>query len=473
MKIKNFLLIAALGTLAATEAQAQTIAGVSVSNMKLERNKNFMAAKMTLNLDNVDVKSTRALLLTPAIVTDKDTVELSSVGVYGRRRYYYYLRNGETMITGDKEMSYRSKDCPTEINWSDVVPYEEWMNGSDLVLLTQTYGCCNDILDEGATSALTHYPLVLPMPPLHYINPQVETVKSRSISGSAFVDYRVNKTNIDPSYRNNQVELGKIMASIDSVKSDKDINITSVFIKGFASPEGTYKNNTRLADGRTKSLSKHVQSLYHFEDGFITTAYEPENWEGLRAYVEASAISNREGILQIIDSNLEPDKREAQLRKKFPTEYLSLAANCYPALRRSDYRIEYVIRSYSDVKEIAEVFKTSPQKLSLNELHMLAQAHQGEAEFLNDIYETAVRMYPNDQVANLNAANAAMERKDLQSARRYLEKAGNTPEATYARGTYHILTMEYDKAYELMQQAEAAGVKNATEVIKMLDETVR
>ena len=146
MKIKNFLLIAALGTLAATEAQAQTIAGVSVSNMKLERNKNFMAAKMTLNLDNVDVKSTRALLLTPAIVTDKDTVELSSVGVYGRRRYYYYLRNGETMITGDKEMSYRTKDCPSEINWSDVVPYEEWMNGSDLVLLTQTYGCCNDIL---------------------------------------------------------------------------------------------------------------------------------------------------------------------------------------------------------------------------------------------------------------------------------------------------------------------------------------
>ena len=97
----------------------------------------------------------------------------------------------------------------------------------------------------------------------------------------------------------------------------------------------------------------------------------------------------------------------------------------------------------------------------------------GDAEFLNDVYETAVRMYPNDQVANLNAANAAMERKDLQSARRYLDKAGNTPEATYARGAYHILTMEYDKAYELMQQAEAAGVKNATEAIKMLDETVR
>ena len=473
MKIKNFLLIAALGTLAATEAQAQTIAGVSVSNMKLERNKNFMAAKMTLNLDNVDVKSTRALLLTPAIVTDKDTVELSSVGVYGRRRYYYYLRNGETMITGDKEMSYRTKDCPSEINWSDVVPYEEWMNGSDLVLLTQTYGCCNDILSEGATSALTHYPLALPTPPLHYINPQVETVKSRSISGSAYVDFRVNKMNIDPSYRNNVAELGKIMASVDSVKSDKDINITSVFIKGFASPEGTYKNNTRLADGRTKSLSKHVQSLYHFEDGFITTEYEPENWEGLRAYVEASAISNREAILEIINSDLEPDAREAQLSRKYPAEYQTLVANCYPALRRSDYRIEYIIRSYTDVKEIAEVFKTQPQKLSLNELHMLAQAHQGEAELLNDVYETAVRMYPNDQVANLNAANAAMQRKDLQSARRYLEKAGNTPEATYARGAYHILTMEYDKAYQLMQQAEAAGVKNATEAIKMLDETVR
>ena len=66
--------------------------------------------------------------------------------------------------------------------------------------------------------------------------------------------------------------------------------------------------------------------------------------------------------------------------------------------------------------------QTQPQKLSLNEFYLVAQTYEpGSVEF-NDVFETAVRMYPNDEIANLNAANSAMQRKDVENAKRYLQK---------------------------------------------------
>ena len=68
---------------------------------------------------------------------------------------------------------------------------------------------------------------------------------------------------------------------------------------------------------------------------------------------------------------------------------------------------------------------------------------------------------PADVVANLNAANAAMERKDLVSAEKYLAKAGKSPEATYARANLAAMQKNFDMAEKLFNEAKDAGVKEA------------
>ena len=47
---------------------------------------------------------------------------------------------------------------------------------------------------------------------------------------------------------------------------------------------------------------------------------------------------------------------------------------------------------------------------------------RGSEEFIK-VFEKAVEVYPDDPVSNLNAANAALMRKDAESARRHLAKA--------------------------------------------------
>lgn len=472
MKKIYCMTIALLGM--ATAAQAQTAAqtavdGVSVSGVNLTHDGKYMSVDMTLGLEELKVDGNRAVLLTPLLVNGADSVELPSVGVYGRRRYYFYVRNGESMLTGKEEMSYKASDKPKSLIYNKVLPYQEWMNGAELSLRRSDYGCCHTLLAGQAGTLGNFTETVAFFPELVYVRPAAETVKHRSLEGSAFIDFPVNRTEINPEYRRNTVELGKIRSTIDSVRGDRDVTITQVWLKGYASPESPYAHNKELAIGRTEALKVYIQQLYKFEEGVISTDYEPEDWAGLRRYVEQTNLDHRTEILALIDSDMEPDAKEWKIKSSYPAEYRFLLQECYPALRHTDYRIAYDIRSYSNAEEIKRLVRTQPQKLSLNEFYIAAQEYEPGSDEFAEVFETAVRMYPSDETANLNAANAAMRRGDLDGAERYLAKSGNTPEAVYARGALAIRRGDYDAARRYLNEAKTLGVEQAAATLDEMD----
>ena len=143
--------------------------------------------------------------------------------------------------------------------------------------------------------------------------------------------------------------------------------------------------------------------------------------------------------------------------------------NCYPALRHTDYRIAYVIRSYNDVEEIKRLMRTQPQKLSLNEFYLVAQEYEPGTDEFTEVFETAVRMFPDDTVANLNAANAAMRRGDNTGAVRYLERAGDSPEAVYARGSLAVRMKDYETARKYLNEAKSLGLEQAGITLEELE----
>lgn len=462
-----FTILLALFCLAEADAQAIFNGDVTIKDFSFKRNGDYMYLDMKIDLSSLDVHNNRATLLSPFVVNGDQAVDLHSIGIYGRRRYFTYVRNDWSTLGNEGDMIIKEKECPDEINYKASIPYEEWLNGATVVIGNRTYGCCNRILDE-RFAELGSYHHYIYTPKFVFVRPTAEAIKTRSLAGSAFVDFVVSQTVIRPEYRNNQVELAKIIGTIDSVRNDKDITITAVSIKGFASPESPYSNNTRLAKGRTEALKKYVSNLYKFPAGFISTSYEPENWEGLRKFVEASNLEHRDEILALIDSNREPDNKEWKLKSTYPEEYRYLLATCYPALRRSDYRIEYIVRSFSDPIEIRRLVKERPQKLSLEEFYVAAQGLDTDSEEFAEIFDVAVRMYPDDETANLNAANSAMAQGNLKGAERFLEKAGKSDEAIYARGILAALGGDYDAAedYFKMVKERIAEAVDALEQIE-------
>ena len=470
------ILTAALAFSVLTGAAAQGIMQrgepmlVSSRKSSLEKSRDRMTAKIDLDLTGVKIKSNQAAVFTPMIVNGEDTLRLPGIGIYGHIRWYQYERFGLKPIGGPEEISMRVNDRKGMVNYSRTVAYDSWMNGASLILRRTDYGCagCADRIDY-APEILAEYREVIYEPELIFQAAVAEEVKTRELSGRAYVDFPVNLTTIYPDYRNNAAELAKITATIDSVRNDKDITVKALSIKGFASPEGSYENNVRLAKGRTEALRNHIQQLYSFPYGFIETSYEPEDWEGLREYVVGSSLPNRDGILAIIDSYLAPDPKNAKIQSDYPEQYAFLLQTVYPGLRHSDYRIEYTIRGFSDVAEIAEIMRTQPSKLSLNEMYLLAATLVPGSQDYNDVMETAVKMFPSDEVAILNAAVAAMQRDDLTQAERYLARAGVGAEALYARGVLEGLRKDYAKAIRYMEQAAAKGHASAAGEMEKLN----
>ena len=192
------------------------------------------------------------------------------------------------------------------------------------------------------------------------------------MSGEAFLDFPVNRTEIHPNYRRNAAELRKIRSTIDTIRADKDFSVTQITLKGYASPEGSQASNQRLAEGRTNALKEYLVNEYGIDAKLFRAEPGGENWEGLRKYVEESGLADKDAILALMDGEGDIDQKERNIRSRYPEAYRTLLADCYPALRRTDYTVSYTIRGFN-VNEAKEVIKTRPQNLSLQEMFAVAQ----------------------------------------------------------------------------------------------------
>ena len=152
--------------------------------------------------------------------------------------------------------------------------------------------------------------------------------------------------------------------------------------------------------------------------------------------------------------------------KRHPESYRMLLEECYPGLRRSDYVVTYIIRGFN-VDEARQIIRTQPQKLSLQEMFAVAQTYEPGSEDFKQVFDVAVHLYPNDPVANLNAANSLLEIGQYDLAQPYLNKAGQSPQALNARAVALLMQSRYDEALPLLRQAREAGLKEAEANMKI------
>lgn len=110
--------------------------------------------------------------------------------------------------------------------------------------------------------------------------------------------------------------------------------LKSLTIIGSASPEGPVAINERLAGSRAQNLTDLIVSRYPSLKGKIEVVNGGENWEGLRSAVQKDdmlSAQERQDILDVIDSPLSAQEKEARLRA-LPT-YNHLFEDIFPSLR--------------------------------------------------------------------------------------------------------------------------------------------
>ena len=260
-KTKYIVSLMLAGCFASLPAQEAT---VLVRDKQVRHIGNELQVEMRFVLDSVEVTRGNSLVCTPIIEEGDSLHALPSLIINGRDRQILYERMERE---NENEMAVRRLEGKQSVSYKASIPYADWMEQSKVSLIIDDCGCGWEALSQNRSPLfdIDLAPVVL-APAMVYLTPEAEVVKARKMEGSAFLDFPVNKTAIYPEYRKNPEELKKITQTIDAVRGNKFATITHLAIKGYASPEGGYKNNAYLAENRAKALLDYVKGLYDFGD---------------------------------------------------------------------------------------------------------------------------------------------------------------------------------------------------------------
>lgn len=281
----------------------------------------------------------------------------------------------------------------------------------------------------------------------------------------AQIKYLVNQANI----RNSELKGASVqdfVKTLREIKADqKGYMLDNIEVSAYASPEGSLKFNTELAEKRQNTSSKYVNEQLKKAD--LSTAvdakYTAEDWDGFQELLQASDIQDKDVILRVLSMYEDPEEREQQIRN-ISAGFKELADEILPELRRARMTINYNIIGRSD-DEIQDQYKKDATVLSLEEL-LYAATLTEDAKEKEDIYKTAARQYPSDYRAYNNLAALAFDKGDYEAAEGYLKQAvAKNPESTEANANLALIALaqgDYAKAQEYLAKAPTAKNYNET-----------
>ena len=462
---------------------------VTVQVNELAQRGDSLYVDMAVTTEGRNVPSRMSADFTPVLVSSERSLALPAVSLMGRNSYRNHRR--ALALMSAKERGAYEKSAPyyvvpdykgdSRMDYRLALPYEAWMSSAKLTLQRIDCGCGkSSVTDVRLLAGKVSLEEVIVIeryriePHLAYIRPEAEAVKSRAEQGESFLDFAVGKTAVNPEFGRNAAELEKIRRMIGLVQDDKDLTIKRIVIVGYASPEGSLAMNERLSEGRAKALRDYLQSRYPAIPGSLySIRFGGENWDDLVKAVQTSDMPDKQAVLDIIDRYSIIGGREAKLMAlKGGTPWRYMLREMFPSLRKVTVTVDYDVRNF-DAEEAKAVVKTRPQNLSLNELYLVANTYEPGSEDFNSLFETAVRLYPESVTATVNAAVAALERRDFVGAERYLRSVKSPdriPECDNAWGLLLMLRdQDYDRAAPYFEAARAAGLEAAQQNLDEID----
>ncbi|MDY6240738.1 MAG: tetratricopeptide repeat protein [Prevotella sp.] len=238
----------------------------------------------------------------------------------------------------------------------------------------------------------------------------------------ANIKFLIQQANIRKSeLKNNSVQ--EFVRMLKQINDDREgLNLDNVEVSAYASPDGGFSINDRLANQRQKVSEQYVnQELKKIKmDANVDARYTAQDWEGFQELVQASDIQDKDIILRVLSMYKDPQEREQQI-KNISAAFRELADGILPQLRRSRLTINYETIGRSDA-QILDQIQADATKLSIEEL-LYGAAISDDAARKEQIYKLATQVYPNDGRAYNNLATLAYAKGNYDVARDYIQQA--------------------------------------------------
>ncbi len=366
---------------------------------------------------------------------------------------------GEKVLGNNQTISYRLGGRYT---MRSTVPYNEDMQKSELWMTFKAYKGKKEIqipavkVADGVIATSELYKKTLLSDGGCQAVDSFQRVKAQK--QEANIKFLVNQANLRKSeLKNNSVT--EFVEMLKKINADREgFNLSNVEVQAYASPEGGFKFNDKLAGKRQNVSEKYVKDQLKKTkmNANIDAHYTAQDWDGFQRLVQASNLQDKDVILRVLSMYKDPEEREQQIRN-MSAAFRELADGILPELRRSRLIINYETIGRSD-DQIQEQYNADAAKLSADELLYFASLQDTQAD-QEKVYKKTAELYDKDYRAYNNLATIALSKGDKAAAASYLAKAlaldANSAESNANKGLMSLATGN-------MAEAEAAIAKGAT-----------
>lgn len=366
---------------------------------------------------------------------------------------------GEKVLGNNQTISYRLGGRYT---MRSTVPYNDDMQKSELWMTFKAYKGKKEIqipavkVADGVIATSELYKKTLLSDGGCQAVDSFQRVKAQK--QEANIKFLVNQANLRKSeLKNNSVT--EFVKMLKKINADREgLNLSNVEVQAYASPEGGFKFNDKLAGKRQNVSEKYVKDQLKKAkmNANIDAHYTAQDWDGFQRLVQASNLQDKDVILRVLSMYKDPEEREQQIRN-MSAAFRELADGILPELRRSRLIINYETIGRSD-DQIKEQYNADAAKLSADELLYFASLQDTQAD-QEKVYKKTAELYDKDYRAYNNLATIALSKGDKAAAASYLAKAlaldANSAESNANKGLMSLATGN-------MAEAEAAIAKGAT-----------
>ena len=193
----------------------------------------------------------------------------------------------------------------------------------------------------------------------------------------ADIVYRINSSRVAKKAVETE-ELKSLKAGVEANKANERV-AQSLYVNGYASPDGPEKFNDKLSEQRSKTGLKAVEKLLADAGLNIDAAAYGEDWEGFQAAVAASNIADKDLILQVLKMYSSSAEREKEI-KNMSTVFKSLKTDVLPQLRRAQVVNSADVTGWSNEEMLALIKDGKVSTLKLEELLHIATVCDKVAE---------------------------------------------------------------------------------------------
>lgn len=359
---------------------------ISIVDTNIEKIADSLVISFTTEVGQKAVSGGSTIVLLPSLEGLNYSWTLPAIKIQNRRAAISEDRNRWAAKVESDTPSYQAAETePGEtLQYHTSVAWQPWMEGSSLIA---------SMVEKNCASYSHRRPMILaenirllpdpePVEEIVVIPPQPVVEKPVTVGeklakvysyvlpaseyeaiepGRLFDEDRENSLTIffgqgsrivDISFDQNSQSLIDLMTSIKMIENSLDSKVKSIIIAGFASPEGGFEVNDRLAWERAVALKEYILDHSELKSNTIQLYNGSVDWRGLRMLVEESDMYMKQQVMDIIDyapiwdSQANRGRLGDLMRLNGGDSYRYMLKNFFPKLRNAAY-----IKVYFENKE--------------------------------------------------------------------------------------------------------------------------